>query len=343
MEESELTKKLEKESPAGAAFNRIYELAQTLRGEGGCPWDKEQTPYSMRRNLMEETFEAIDAITEGDANHAKEEMGDVFFNTVLTAYMYEQMGDWKIADCLNQVCDKLVRRHPHVFGQISGEAAARLNENPDSGERVKGQWDKIKEEVEGRKGKSVLDGIPQFFPPLLKSYKLLKKAAKAGFEWPSLQDARNKISEELSEVDQAKEEVDRSKRDDGSSSSGASNSGGASISSSSGAINKDGSGSSNSTSISSNSASISGGGEDPLHAATSHLEEEIGDLLLTIVNYARRLGIDPTLAMDRANRKFERRFRFVEKRMAEQNFPMDGGHLAQMEEAWKGAKREEGR
>lgn len=308
MEESERTDELKKLSPAAAAFNRIYELARTLRSPEGCPWDRQQTPLSMRKNLMEETFEAIDAITAGSSTHAKEELGDIFFNTVLTAFMYEQEGEWTIAESLNEVCDKLVRRHPHVFDCGTSSPSQTAATEQRNVREINQQWEKIKETVEGRKKESALDGVAEYFPPLLKSTKMLKKAAKAGFEWESPAQARSKIDEELSEVDEAV--------------SGA-----------------------HTSSVADGAAGTAGQVQAPSGAAGTvspsalHLEEEFGDLLLSVVNYARMCGIDASIALDRANRKFSRRFRAVEASLKAKNIPMDCSHLAEMKEAWKEAKK----
>ncbi len=246
------------------ACERLLHLIQLLRSPDGCPWDKVQTPQSMRPCLIEELFEVVDAVTKDDVSNAREELGDLLFNTLLTAYMYEQHGDFSVADVLNEVTDKLIRRHPHVF---SGT------------EFGSGLWDSIKNDTEGRKKDSVLDEVPKGFPPLLKAYKYLKKAAKQHFDWTDGADVRKKILEELSEVDEAEAACD-----------------------------------------------------------ADHLEEEMGDLLLSVVNLSRFYGIDPSCALARANGKFYQRFTHVEKAMKEHSFPMTKEHLADMERFWQEAK-----
>lgn len=252
-----------------SSFSRLYEITEKLRGENGCPWDRNQTPATLRETFIEETFEVIDAITEGDPNHAKEELGDAFFNLVLISYCYEQSGDFTIAEVLDEISEKLVRRHPHVFGDVQADTAAKV---------IK-QWDKIKEEVEGRKSESVLDTVPKGFPPMLKAYKILKKAAKAGFDWRSIQQAESKVFEELEEMAMARDEEDK-----------------------------------------------------------AHLEEEAGDFLLAAVNYCRKLGIDPNVAMEKACNKFGRRFRFVEKGMKEKGLDMKEENDGTMLGLWDEAK-----
>ena len=174
------------------ALFSLYQMAQRLMQKDGCPWDREQTPLSMRQYLIEETFEAVDAIGQNDALHAKEELGDVLYNVIFMAYLYELRGDFTLAQVADEMHEKLVRRHPHVFGDNAGYL--------DTKEQVKQQWDQIKHTVEGREKKSVLDEVPDSFPPLLKAYKYIKKAASKGFDWPASQDALKKVSEETQEV-----------------------------------------------------------------------------------------------------------------------------------------------
>lgn len=252
-----------------SSFSRLYEITERLRSENGCPWDKRQTPATLRETFIEETFEVIDAITEGDPNHAKEELGDAFFNLILISYCYEQAGDFTIAQVLDEISEKLVRRHPHVFGEAQADTAAKVIR----------QWDKIKEEVEGRKGDSVLDTVPKGFPPLLKAYKILKKAAKSGFDWRSVKEAEGKVREELEEI----------------------------------------------------SGAVSEG--NPVH-----IEEEAGDFLLAAVNYCRKLGVDPNVALEKACVKFRKRFRHVEKGMKDKGVAMEESNDGIMLSLWKEAK-----
>ena len=169
MEKSELTKKIENISLSAASFNRLFELANILRKE--CPWDKIQTPQTLRSTLIEETFETVDAITEKSPNHVREELGDVFFNLIFIAKCFEEENEFTIDQVLNEVCEKLIRRHPHIF-----ENASETNRSTkiQSASDVKAQWDKIKDNVEGRKQESAIDSVPKGFPPLLKAFKILK-------------------------------------------------------------------------------------------------------------------------------------------------------------------------
>ena len=298
------------------AFSYFFKTIQTLRAAGGCPWDREQTPLSMRRDLIEETFEAVDAISQNDAAHAKEELGDVFLNAAMISYMYEQQGSFKVAEVLTELADKLIRRHPHVFLQSEGKTEAKGEVK--SSDEVLNQWDRIKQNVEGRKGNSILDEVPEGFPPILRAYKLQKKAAKKGFDWDTPELVEEKIEEEFAEVKEAKAE-----RNKAAGAAGGTNAGEGGTGTPAGGTKPE------PFTVISNA---------PLDTAQLHLEEEIGDLLFAVINYARKLGVDPETALTRTNQKFYRRFTYVEKKMAENNIPMDHAHLKEADGFWNEAK-----
>ena len=299
-----------------AAYKRLYETIRTLRAPGGCPWDREQTPLTMRRDLIEETFEAVDAVSTGDAAHAKEELGDVILNASMIAYMYEQQNDFSVAEALDELTDKLIRRHPHVFPQSEG--MSEVTEKVTTGEQVLNQWDRIKENVEGRKSvKTILDEVPEGFPPLLRAYKMQKKAAKKGFDWQSIESVKAKVYEELEEVREASQALNDTKFADDTS----------------------GSKTTAGTHTASPPQSAPPARMSQAERAALHLEEEFGDLLFAVVNYMRHSGIDPETAMDRANRKFYRRFAYVEERMTKAGIPMDGDHLQDEDAFWNDAKK----
>jgi len=173
------------------AFKALYDIVTRLRGPGGCPWDREQDSFSLRGNLIEETYECIEAIDEKDPAHTKEELGDIFLVATMIAYFHEEDGLFTVADALQTVCEKLVRRHPHVFGEAKARDASEVLDN----------WAKIKVEQEGRSPKdSAMDEVSAALPPLDRAWKLQKKAAKAGFDWPSAEGASAKITEELGEA-----------------------------------------------------------------------------------------------------------------------------------------------
>lgn len=266
---------------ASSAFARLFSIVKTLRSENGCPWDKKQTPQSMRPCIVEECFETVDAITKQDSENSKEELGDLFFNVLLTGYMFEQKKDFSVPEIFNAVSEKLLRRHPHVDFDEALFSESR-KENPvkvESADEVNAQWNKIKNTVEGRNNGCILAQVPDGFPPMLKAYKYLKKASSNGFEWPDISDAKSKILEELEEVCEAQNEGD-----------------------------------------------------------SLHLEEEAGDLLLSVINYVRLLGINPDIALERADKKFFDRYSYVEKKLDEENIPKDSSALGKMEEFWKEAK-----
>lgn len=284
---------------AEKAFNRLYNVVKILRCPEGCPWDKEQTPLSMRRDLIEETFEAVDAITQEDSFHAKEELGDVMLNATMISYMYEQKGDFSVAEVFNELAEKLIRRHPHVFPESEGSVCA--NTPVKNGEQVLNQWDRIKENLEGRKTECILDEVPQGFPPLLKAYKMQKKAAKKGFDWDNVEDVKAKITEELAEVEEARLKVNELLK------------------------NQD-------VHVFEMKSS------KEADEAQKELEGEIGDLLFAVVNYARHLGVDPETALNATNTKFHKRFSYVQKKMEENEIPMIQENLSKMDEFWNEAK-----
>lgn len=284
---------------AEKAFNRLYNVVKILRCPEGCPWDKEQTPLSMRRDLIEETFEAVDAITQEDSFHAKEELGDVMLNATMISYMYEQKGDFSVAEVLNELAEKLIRRHPHVFLESEGSVCA--NTPVKNGEQVLNQWDRIKENLEGRKTECILDEVPQGFPPLLKAYKMQKKAAKKGFDWDNVEDVKAKITEELEEVEEARLKVNELLK------------------------NQD-------------AHVFEMKSSKEADEAQKELEGEIGDLLFAVVNYARHLGVDPETALNATNTKFHKRFSYVQKKMEENEIPMIQENLSKMDEFWNEAK-----
>ena len=253
----------------------------------------------MRRDLIEETFEAVDAITQEDPFHAKEELGDVMLNATMISYMYEQKGDFSVAEVLNDLAEKLIRRHPHVFPESEGSVCA--NTPVKNGEQVLNQWDRIKENVEGRKTECILDEVPQGFPPLLKAYKMQKKAAKKGFDWDNVEDVKAKITEELEEVEEARLKVNELLK------------------------NQD-------VHVFEMKSS------KEADEAQKELEGEIGDLLFAVVNYARHLGVDPETALNATNTKFHKRFSYVQKKMEENEIPMIQENLSKMDEFWNEAK-----
>jgi tetrapyrrole methylase family protein/MazG family protein len=274
---------------ASEAFSALYDVVVRLRSPGGCPWDREQTPLSLRGDLIEETYECVEAIDEKDPSHVKEELGDLFLLVTMISYMYEQEGRFSAADVLEGISEKLIRRHPHVFAGLAVKDSAEVLDN----------WAKIKVEQEGRSPKdSVLDEVSRALPPLDRAWKLQKKAAKTGFDWPDIQGVTAKLEEELGEVLSAAA---------GEAAKGA------------------------------DAGAIKAEDRD-----SSALEEELGDLLFSAVNLCRYLGVEPSVALQRTNVKFTRRFKHVEKRMKESGAEMKKENLSLMDKFWEEAKSAEG-
>ncbi len=253
---------------AQEAFKELYDIVVRLRGPGGCPWDIEQTPSSLRGSLVEETYECLEAIDEKDSDHIAEELGDLFLLATMISYMHEQEGKFSVADALSNVGKKLIRRHPHVFGEVKVKDSAEVLNN----------WAEIKVKQEGRKPKdSILDEVSGGLPPMERSFKLQKKAAKAGFDWQDIEGVMEKIKEELEEVRTAKIETET--------------------------------------------------------------EEELGDLLFSVINLCRYLKIEPSAALNRTNNKFIERFKYVEKKMKETGQEMKKENLNIMDKYWNEAKK----
>ena len=279
----------------GEAFNGLCEIVERLRGENGCPWDKEQNPRSLRGDLTEECYECIEAINEQNPGHIREELGDLFLLVTMISYMHQQEGLFSVSDVLNTVSEKLIRRHPHVFGELRTENEKGAIDSA----KVLDNWARIKVEQEGRKPKdSVLDEVSRALPPLDRAWKLQKKAARYGFDWPCAEGALDKLKEELAEVEEAAAAMPAAAR-----------------------------------------AGIAG--PETAHSETekaAQLEEELGDLLFSVVNLCRFFNVEPSQALQRTNAKFTARFSYVEKKMKESGAAMETANLERMERFWNEAK-----
>jgi MazG family protein len=183
----------------GAAFDRLVSIMRALRAPGGCPWDREQTLGSLRPFVLEETYEVLDAIDRGDANDLREELGDYLYEAVFLAQISEEAESFTIAAAVNGVCDKLVRRHPHVFARAAGEDAITTNQ-------VNERWEAMKAGERAAKGaeasppRTTLSGVPATLPSLLRAYELSARAATVGFDWIGAADVLDKIDEEVAEL-----------------------------------------------------------------------------------------------------------------------------------------------
>lgn len=178
-------------SDTGSAFEKLIEIMATLRGPDGCPWDREQTHESLKKYLLEETYETIEAIDSGDMNELCGELGDLMLQIAFHAQLANERGDFEIKDSLDNINEKLLRRHPHVFGEADVASA----------EEVINQWDRIKMGEKGMESRSsVLDGVPKTLPALARAMEVSKRAARAGFEWPGLDAVFAKMEEEVGEL-----------------------------------------------------------------------------------------------------------------------------------------------
>jgi tetrapyrrole methylase family protein/MazG family protein/ATP diphosphatase len=262
------------------AINRLIEIMATLRTPiTGCPWDLEQNFSSISPYTLEEAYEVVDAIERNDMGDLREELGDLLLQVIFHARMAEEKNCFDFTDVVEAICEKLIRRHPHVFGEQEGL----------SSEAVLRQWDEIKAEEKRLKQKaqssSLLDGVPLAFSALTRAVKLQRKASKVGFDWNNAQLVIDKVREETEEV----------------------------------------------------------AAELKTHELlpTPELEEEIGDLLFVIANLARHVDVDPEQALRAANRKFERRFHFIEAGLKQQARSPAEATLAEMELLWLEAKKYE--
>jgi tetrapyrrole methylase family protein/MazG family protein len=284
------------------AFAQFFAVLRRLRAPDGCPWDVDQTPLSLRGTFVEETFEVVDAITEGDVDHVKEELGDVLLNALMVAYMYEQQGSFSVGEVFKTLTEKLVRRHPHVFSQSEGRAF--LQDEISKPDEVLRQWDTIKDNLEHRQGASILDQVPQGFPPLLRAYKIQKKAAKKGFDWDNERAVYDKVQEELEEVRAALAEAQRADPP-------------------------------------ATAEPFTVTAAPAQNADQLKVEDEVGDAFFTLVNWSRHLGVDPSVALNRGTEKFSRRFRWVEAEAKIQGEEMSALSPAALDELWKKAKKQD--
>lgn len=254
---------------AGKQLARLHAIMHRLRAPGGCPWDAEQTHASLISNLIEEAYETVDTIQRGDHGHLKEELGDLLLQVVFHSEIAWESGHFDLDDVARGICEKLVRRHPHVFGQC-------VAATPDV---VLQQWDAIKRAEKGDEQKPYLHGVGMGLPALIRAAKLQKKASKAGFDWPDESGVLEKIREELGELEAAMKSGDA--------------------------------------------------------AAT---DEELGDLMFSLVNLARFRGIDPEVLMAKANTKFENRFAAMETDLLNHGLDLESATLERMEQSWQAVK-----
>ena len=271
-------------------FTDLVELMDRLRSPGGCPWDREQTYATLAPMLLEEAYEAFDALEEareGRPAALREELGDLLFQIAFFARVASERGEFNIDDVIDEVHAKMVRRHPHVFGDTeAGDTAAVLR----NWEAIKAEEKRAAGKVDGKsEDASILDGVSIKAPALMEAHQISTKVARVGFDWTQIKDIFEKLQEEVDELREA----------------------------------------------------ISAHADTKSEADHAHVREEIGDLLFVVTNIARRLNVEPEAALKLSNRKFRRRFSYIETRLREQDRKFDQTSLEELEELWKEAKRNE--
>ncbi len=265
------------EKESGEKFREFVELIARLRAPGGCPWDREQTHTSLKPMLLEEAYEVIEAIDEGDDEELTGELGDLLLQVVFHSQIAAEEKRFAISDVISRVSSKMIRRHPHVFGDDDASTAGEVLRN----------WEALKEaelQAKGQQNSSMLDSVSTRLPAVMEAFQMTTKVSRVDFDWPDVESVLEKLDEETEEL---KEAVRRE--------------------------------------------------------TVSHREiaDEVGDLLFVAVNVARLLGIDPESALKSSNRKFRRRFRYIESRLGEQGRkPSDSDHV-EMNALWSEAKRRE--
>ncbi len=257
-------------SNPAAAFERLLTIMDTLREQ--CPWDKKQTLETLRHLTIEETYELSDAIIEGDKQEIKKELGDIMLHLVFYARIGSETGDFNIIDVLNSICDKLIHRHPHIYGDV------KVNDEED----VKRNWEQLKLK-EGNK--SVLAGVPASLPALIKASRIQEKARGVGFDWEEKGQVWAKVEEEMKEFRDEFNVLDDT------------------------LIDKD------------------------------RAENEFGDLLFSLINYARFININPEDALEKTNKKFIKRFQYLENKAESLNKSLKDMTLAEMDIFWNEAKK----
>ncbi len=254
------------------SFDDLVKLMTTLRGPNGCPWDRKQSLPDLKPFVIEEAYEVVDAIDRDNRAALMEEIGDLLLESVFIAEITREEGSFDVYDSITAIHDKLVRRHPHVFGDVEANDA----------EQVLVNWEKLKNEERKAENKSVLSGVPAALPALLKASRLTEKAARVGFDWRRTEDVFHKLDEEIGELREA----------------------------------------------------VDGG-------TPAHIEDELGDLLFTIANIARKIGVNPEEALQSTNRKFMRRFEVMEGAVRESGRNLDQLTLEEMDALWDKAKQKE--
>ncbi|MGA1985625.1 MAG: nucleoside triphosphate pyrophosphohydrolase [Candidatus Sulfotelmatobacter sp.] len=307
--------------PTGERFERAVAIMERLRAPGGCPWDREQTFDSIKPYTLEETYEVLEAIDNRDWPELAGELGDLLLQVLFYAEMAKEQASFSIDDVLDRLSAKLINRHPHVFGDVKADTSAEVKRN---WEAIKVEERKLEEEkkrqASGAEGgaapanavtkdekRSILAGVSSAMPSLLEAYKLSSRAAQAGFDWPNVEGLFDKLNEETGELrEQLKEFPAPGPRPQGRGMAGSGRT----------AVPED---------------------------LQARLEDEVGDLFFVLVNIARYLSLDPESALRKTNRKFKRRFQWMEARLDESGRSADQATMEELELLWQQAKAEEKR
>jgi MazG family protein len=292
----------------GERFERAVSIMARLRAPGGCPWDREQTFDTIKPYTLEETYEVLEAIDARDWHELTGELGDLLLQVLFYSEMAAEEQHFTIDDVLDRLSNKLVDRHPHVFGEVKADTAGEVLRN---WQTLKAEEKKKRAAESGVRAKdghpeSVLHGISSAMPALMEAYKISSRVAHVGFDWPNIEGLFDKLDEETNELRENLSEYPEPGPQPQSS-----------------------------------TAVASARGVKVPDELRSRLEDEVGDLLFVLVNIARYLSLDPESALRKTNRKFRRRFEYLEDRLREQGRKPDDASLAEMEALWQEAKQQE--
>ena len=294
----------------GERFERAVAIMERLRAPGGCPWDREQTFDSIKPYTLEETYEVLEAIDNRDWDELPGELGDLLLQVLFYSEIAKEQGTFSIDDVLDRLSEKLVNRHPHVFGDVKADTSTEVKRNWEAlkVEERKKRFGEVAEASASSGAKimaSILAGISSSMPSLLEAYKLSSRAAQVGFDWPNMEGLFDKLSEETGELRQHLREFPApGRRPEG--------------------------------------RGVAGSGRQAIpEDLRARLEEEVGDLFFVLVNIARYLSLDPESALRKTNRKFRRRFQWMEQRLHERGTNPESVSMEELESLWQQAKQEE--
>jgi MazG family protein len=292
----------------GERFERAVSIMERLRAPGGCPWDREQTFDTIKPYTLEETYEVLEAIDNRDWRELTGELGDLLLQVLFYAEMAKEQNSFSIDDVLDRLSNKLIHRHPHVFGDVKADTSAEVKKNWEALKAEEKKAEDKKKHGDGvveNKKKSVLAGVSSAMPAMLEAQKISSRAAGAGFDWPNVEGLFDKLREETGELrEQLKEFPAPGPRPQG--------------------------------------RGVAGSGRTIIsEEIQSRLEEEVGDLFFVLVNVARYLSVDPESALRKTNRKFRRRFQWMEDRLHEKGRAAEDASMDELESLWQQAKAQE--